>query len=47
MNYQYKTRDELIKKLQELQIEHNPLKTLFGKDIIELRQAREILKNGN
>ena len=41
MNYQYKTRKDLIKELQELQIDHNSLKTLSEKDITELRQSEE------
>lgn len=33
MNYQDKTKDELIKELQELQMEHNSLKTSYEKEI--------------
>jgi len=44
MNYQYKTRKDIINKLQELQVEHNLLKTSYEKDITERKQAEEALR---
>jgi len=43
MNYQNKTRKDLIKELLELQKEHNSLKTLYEKDITERKLAEEAL----
>ena len=44
MNYRNKTKKDLIKELQELQKEHNSLKTSYEKDITERRQVEEALK---
>ncbi|HZK94881.1 MAG TPA: PAS domain S-box protein [Prolixibacteraceae bacterium] len=44
MNYQSKTKDELIKELQELQQENNSLKALYDKDITERKRANEALR---
>jgi PAS domain S-box-containing protein len=44
MNYQNKTRKDLIKELQELQKEHNSLKTLYEKDITERKLTEEALQ---
>jgi two-component system, NarL family, sensor histidine kinase UhpB len=44
MNYQDKTRLELIKELQKLKQECDLLKTSYSKDISELRQAEDVLR---
>jgi PAS domain S-box-containing protein len=44
MNDQDKTKEELIKELQELQQEYNSLKASYNKDISEHKQAEEIQK---
>ena len=43
MNEQNKTKEELIKELQELQQEHNSLKTSYDKYISQSKQAQEAL----
>jgi PAS domain S-box-containing protein len=43
MNYQNKTKDELIKELQKLKQEYDSLKTSCSKDISEFKQAEEAL----
>jgi len=43
-NYQNKTKDELIKELQELHLECDSLKTSYEKDITERKQVEEALK---
>jgi|GEM_PF-860895 len=43
MTYQSKTKEELIKELQELQYENNYLKALYDKDITESKRAEEAL----
>jgi PAS domain S-box-containing protein len=43
MNYQDKTKDELIKELQKLQLDYDSLKTSYEKDITERRLAEEAL----
>src|SRR4030042_6731481 len=45
MNYQHKTKAELIKELQKLQRENNSLKTLCTKDITEHKRAEQDLQN--
>jgi PAS domain S-box-containing protein len=40
-NYKDKTKDELIKKLQKLQLDYDSLETSYEKDIAELRLAEE------
>jgi PAS domain S-box-containing protein len=44
MNYQNKTKDELITELRKLQQEYDSLKTLYLKDITERKQAEEALQ---
>lgn len=44
MNYHEKTKDELIKELQELQKEHNSLKASYEKDITERKRVDAALK---
>jgi PAS domain S-box-containing protein len=44
MNYNNKTKDELIKKLRELHLEFDSLKTSFEKDIIERKQAEKVIR---
>jgi PAS domain S-box-containing protein len=44
MNYQDKTKDELLKELQELQLDYYSLKTSCEKDIIERKQVAEDLQ---
>jgi len=44
MNYQSKTKDELIKELHELQQENNSLKALYNKDITEQKKIRDVVK---
>ncbi|MCX6159764.1 MAG: PAS domain S-box protein, partial [Ignavibacteriae bacterium] len=44
MNYQNKSKEELIKELQELHEEHNALKTSFEIDIIGRKKAEEALR---
>ena len=44
MNDQTKTAEELVKELQELRQKHDELKTVYEKDIIELRQAEKDLR---
>jgi PAS domain S-box-containing protein len=41
MNYQDKTKGELIRELQKLQQEYDSLKTSYEKDIIEHKQAEQ------
>ena len=43
MNDQGKTKEELIKELQELQQENNSLKALCDKDNTERKQAKKEL----
>ena len=43
-NYQNKTKDELIKELQELHLECDSLKISYEKDITERKQVEETLK---
>src|SRR5674476_387601 len=43
MNNQDKTKEELIKELQELQKENNFLKTLYDKGITDSKQAKQEL----
>ena len=43
MNDQDKTKEELIKELQELQQENNSLKALYDKDITDRKQAKQKL----
>jgi len=43
MNYQYKTKDELIQELQKLQHENDLLKTSYEKDITERKLVEEEL----
>ena len=47
MNEKDKTKEELIKELQELQQEHNSLKASYNKDITESKQAAEAQKRYN
>jgi PAS domain S-box-containing protein len=44
MNYQDKTKDELIKELHKLQQEYDSLKTSYLKDIDECKQTEKALK---
>lgn len=44
MNYQDKSKDELLKELQKLQQEFDSLKTSYSTDIIERKQAEEALR---
>lgn len=44
MNYQDKTKSELIKELQKLQKEYDSLKTSYEKDITEHKQAESSLE---
>lgn len=43
MDYQDKTKDELIKELQKLQQEFESLKTSYEKDIAEHKQSEELI----
>jgi len=43
MNYQSKTKEELIKELEKLQQENNSLKALYDKDITGRKQAKQEL----
>jgi PAS domain S-box-containing protein len=43
MNYQNKTKEELIKELQELQYDYNSLKVLYDKDITNRKRTEETL----
>lgn len=43
MNNKEKTREELIKELQDLKQEFDSMKELFEKDITKRRQAEETL----
>jgi PAS domain S-box len=43
MNYNNKTKDELIKELKKFQKEYDSLKTTYEKDISELKQVAELL----
>jgi PAS domain S-box-containing protein len=45
MNDKDKTKEELIKELQELQQEHNSLKASYDRDITERKQAEKILQD--
>jgi PAS domain S-box-containing protein len=44
MNYQKKTKEELINELQELQQKHDSLKSLYNKDITEQKQAEDAMR---
>ena len=44
MHYQYKTRKDLLRELQELQMEHNSLKESYEKDITERKRVEEMLQ---
>ena len=44
MNYQDKTKDDLIKEFQKLQHKYDLLKTSFEKGIPERKQVEEELK---
>ena len=44
MNYQDKSKDELLKELQKLQQEFDSLKTSYSTDIIERKRAEEALR---
>ncbi len=44
MNYQAKSKAELINELKKLQKENSSLKALYQNDIIERRQAEEVIK---
>jgi PAS domain S-box-containing protein len=44
MNYQSKTKDQLIKELEKRQIEFDSLKTSFEKDFTDSKLAEEVLQ---
>jgi PAS domain S-box-containing protein len=46
MNYQDKTKPELIKELQKMQKEYDSLKTSYEKDITKLKRSEEEIKKG-
>jgi signal transduction histidine kinase len=46
MNYQNNTKEELISALLDLQQKYDALEAVYAKDIAELKQAEEALKEG-